>query len=234
MSAAADYSSHYDPDCDFDRWYSTFTARRLVARIPLAARILELGSATGAITQAIAAPGRSIVCVERAAAYVALARQRALPGVTLHHSTIEAFDDPVPFDCILAINVLHELPDQAAALRRIARLLAPGGRVHVTLPNPHSLHRLSALGAGLIDDPGALSDRGRSLHTLRLQAADAVAEAMRQAGLQEVWREAIMPKPLPNGLMAMLSDELIEAWDALSPHLPGHGALTYFGFTHAE
>jgi SAM-dependent methyltransferase len=214
MSAAADYSSHYDPDCDFDRWYSTFTARRLVARIPLAARILELGSATGAITQAIAAPGRSIVCVERAAAYVALARQRALPGVTLHHSTIEAFDDPVPFDCILAINVLHELPDQAAALRRIARLLAPGGR--------------------LIDDPGALSDRGRSLHTLRLQAADAVAEAMRQAGLQEVWREAIMPKPLPNGLMAMLSDELIEAWDALSPHLPGHGALTYFGFTHAE
>ena len=47
-------------------------------------------------------------------------------------------------------------------------------------------------------------------------------------------KQAIMPKPLPNGLMAMLSDELIEAWDALSPHLPGHGALTYFGFAHAE
>ncbi len=233
MSASAGYAAHYDPDQDFDRWYTTITARRLAARIPAACRILELGSATGAITQALAAPGREIVCVERAATYLAIARQRALPGVALHHTSIEAFDDPGRFDHILAIHVLHELPDRAAVLGRLVRLLSPGGTLHVTLPNPASLHRLSARGAGMIDDLCALSSRGRRLHTVQLQHAAAVTAEMAAHGLIEVWREAILVKPLPNAAMALVSDALIEAWAALAPTLPDHGALTYFGFAHA-
>ena len=230
---APDYSGDYDPDADFDRWYTALTARLITPKLGPADRILELGSATGALTQRLVGQQRRITCVERSPAYVARARARGLPGVGLCECAIEEFVPPGQFDHILAINVLHEIPGRAALLDRIRAMLAPQGRLHVTLPNPESLHRLSALGAGLIDDLCAPSLRGQRFQTIALQFADDAAAEMARHGLAERSRQGVLVKPLPNAVMERLSDPLIEAWNDLAQHLPGNAAMTYFTFAHA-
>lgn len=231
MKASADYAQEYDPEEDFDRWYTILAARRIAPMLAPGTSILELGSATGAMTSRLAGQGRQITCIERSAVYVARARTRGLPGVAVHHATV---GDPLPasgpFDDILAINLLHELPDAGATLRPLLPALAPGGRLHVTLPNPHSLHRLAAVATGLLAEPCELSDRGRRLHTLRLQRAEDFVRDMADLGLREIHREGLLVKPLPNAAMAALSDLMIEAWDALARDLPDHGAMTWFVF----
>lgn len=228
-----DYSAAYDPDTDFDRWYTALTARLVAPQLGPADHILELGSATGALTQHLVGNQRHITCIERAPAYAARAQDRRLPNVEIHTQTIEAFATTTRFDHILAINVLHEIPARGPILDRIRTMLAPQGRLHVTLPNPNSLHRLSALGAGLIDDLRALSPRGHQFQTLALQFPEDTAAEMAQHGLVERARQGILVKPLPNEAMQRLSDPLIEAWHALAQNLPDNAAMTYFTFAHA-
>jgi len=59
---------------------------------------------------------------------------------------------PKSFDFVMAIGVLHHLPDTERALRRIARFARPGGRVHVYLywQPERTSHRLILNGVELL------------------------------------------------------------------------------------
>jgi 2-polyprenyl-3-methyl-5-hydroxy-6-metoxy-1,4-benzoquinol methylase len=225
-----DYSHAYDPDLDFDRWYTILSARRIAKNLSPNDRLLEVGSATGLLTRELAGHSRRIVCVERSASFVERARARALPGICIEHSTIEAFQSSETFDHVLAINVLHEVEDQRAIVKRLVRFLKPQGLLHVTLPNPHSLHRLSAFGCGMIADLCELSARGQRYETRKLQYADEFVTLMAQHQLVETQRQPVLLKPLPNAAMEQLSHEIIEAYDTLSASLPDLGAMTYLVF----
>lgn len=83
---------------------------------------------------------------------VELARRGAVSGVELAEQSLEAargrdlgpvlpgsLDEPLPFgdgafDLAVALDVLEHVADDAAALRELARVLAPGGRLLVTVP----------------------------------------------------------------------------------------------------
>ena len=229
-----DYSGQYDPDLDFDRWYTLLTARRIERFLGRTDVVLELGSATGLLTQALARHDRRFVCVERSPDYVTRATARNLSGVTLVNDRIETFDSCLSFDHVLAINVLHELPDQAGAIERMRTFMRPGTLLHVTLPNPASLHRASALGSGMIADLCEQSDRGRQFSTIRLQYADDFVSQLAGIRMVEIWREPVLAKPLPNQQMALLSDELIEAYDRLAYAIPDAAAMNYFVFRQAD
>ena len=230
----ADYSGQYDPDLDFDRWYTVLTGRRIERFLGTEDVILELGSATGLLTQGLVRHKRRFVCIERSADYVTRAAARRLSGVVLKNDHIESFESDLKFDHILAINVLHELADQAGAIQRIRSFMQPGTLLHVTLPNPDSLHRASAFGSGMISNLCQQSERGRQFDTIRLQHADEFVSQMARVQLVEVWREPVLAKPLPNRDMARLSDELIEAYDKLAYAIPEAAALNYFVFRRAD
>lgn len=227
-----DYTEIYDPETDFDRWYTVLTARRIAPCLQAGQNVLEIGSATGLLTQALLERQCRIVCIERSHDYAMRARGKNMPDVEIHEQTVESFVPDRMFDHILAINILHEIPDFLSVVGKLRACLASGGELHVTLPNPFSLHRLSARGAGMIDQLDAPSDRGQSYGTLRLLTPDSLADILKTLNLKEVRREAILVKPLPNSGMAVLSDEIIEAYQELAQDMPDNGALTYQVFTH--
>lgn len=231
--APVDYTAIYDPETDFDRWYSILSARRIIPFIQAGQNVLEVGSATGLLTQMLTEKQCRLVCIERSHEYADQARAKNLPNVEIHEQSVEDFTPDRMFNHILIINVLHEIPDAMAVIRTLRSCLAQDGQLHVTLPNPSSLHRLSAVGAGMIDRPDAPSERGRAYGTLRLLQPDDLVEIMSTFGLREMRREAIMVKPLPNSAMASLSDDMIEAYDMLAHDLPQNGAMTYQVFTYA-
>lgn len=227
----AGYSAVYDPDLDFDHRYTLATAERIAAWVTPRQRVLELGCATGAMGAELARGGACVVGVDRAQAYLERARARGIPGARFVAADLDApgWEDLAggPFDHVLACNLLHEVGDPEALLRRAGALLAPGGHLHLTLQNPHSIHRLVAVEMGLIDDERAISERGARYGTRGMWDADELAAMADRAGLRERERGGVMLKPLPNDMMASLPGDVLDGFARAARHLPGHCAINH-------
>ncbi len=117
---------------------------------PGARRILDLGCASGAVGSALKARGDvEVVGIERDPVYAADARRR-LDRVV--EADVEAFAADAGelgrFDCLIAADVLEHLVDPWRALRDYAKLLEPGCRAVISLPNVASWQTYWALARG--------------------------------------------------------------------------------------
>ena len=233
MAATADYSATYDPESDFDRHVTRLVTRRIAHWLRPGDELLEIGAATGLMTSMLVEHGVEVTAVERSPRYLALARRRALAHATFVHADAEDFEPGRRFNHVTATALLNELPDPAGFLRRCRGWLAPGGMLHVSLPNPRSIHRMVAREMGLIDDLHKLSDRGAWLATRQILDGEALAALGREAGLTCAHREPVLLKPLTNAQLAGLPDEVIDGLDAVARHFPEHGAVNYAVFVAA-
>jgi ubiquinone/menaquinone biosynthesis C-methylase UbiE len=126
-------------------------------------RILEVGPGTGYYTLDVAdwvGPDGSVEILdlqqEMLDHTMRRAAERGTQNITptLADATRMPYDD-ASFDAAFLVTVLGEVPDQDAALRELARVLKPGGRLVVgeLLGDPHyvtlSSMRLRAAAAGL-------------------------------------------------------------------------------------
>jgi SAM-dependent methyltransferase len=107
-------------------------AVRLRSWLPAgSADVLDLGCGTGSLALLAAEQGHRVTAVDRSVRMVALAREK-LAGTGSGVLVGDAVRPPVApagFDAVLVRHVLWALPDPAAALRKWARLLRPGGRL---------------------------------------------------------------------------------------------------------
>lgn len=229
-SGSHDYTATYDPDTDFDAWYTRATATLIAPRLRAGQKVLELGCATGLMTSLLAPTGVTIVGIERSAAYLARARARAVPKGTFVQAEMSEFDTPERFDHVLATNLLHEFDDPSWLLRRIHRWLAPGGLLHATLPNPSSIHRLAALAEGMISDPLVLSDRAVFYGTRRVWAAVSIRELAMAQGFEVVATGGVTLKPYPNAVMAQLPAPLLDGLVRAAALVPEYAAMHYTAF----
>jgi ubiquinone/menaquinone biosynthesis C-methylase UbiE len=126
-------------------------------------RVLEVGPGTGYYTLDLAewaGPDGSVEILdiqqEMLDHTMARAAERDIPNInpTLADATKMPYEDS-SFDAAVLVTVLGEVPDQDAALRELARVLKPGGRLVVgeLLGDPHYVAhralRLRVAGAGL-------------------------------------------------------------------------------------
>jgi ubiquinone/menaquinone biosynthesis C-methylase UbiE len=118
-------------------------AEALVARMPAgvgSARVLDLGCGSGASTQALldaweaagrSASGLSVTGVDASEGMVAQARAKAWrPGVELVVADAVAYLREQPdasVDGVLGAYLLRNVPDRAALVAEVARVLRPGG-----------------------------------------------------------------------------------------------------------
>jgi SAM-dependent methyltransferase len=110
------------------------------------ARVLEVGAGTGLILRRLAAVAEDAVGVDLSLGMASKARQRGL-GVLLATATELPFRDDT-FDLVCCFKVLAHVPDVEGALREMARVTRPGGRVLAELYNPMSLRYLAKRLAG--------------------------------------------------------------------------------------
>ncbi len=98
-----------------------------------AARILDAGCGSGRNMVELARRG-TVTGVELASQSLEAARERGV-GTVLPGSLDDplALDDDA-FDLAVALDVLEHVRDDEAALRELARVIAPGGRLLVTVP----------------------------------------------------------------------------------------------------
>lgn len=113
-----------------------------VLRPEMGSRILELGAGFGSVSRFL--PKREILTLtDPDDANVQLLQDsfRHNDLVQVQRLSIEEDADvPEPHDTVVCLNVLERIEDDAAALRRMADLLLPGGRLILQVPHHEWLH----------------------------------------------------------------------------------------------
>jgi len=112
-----------------------------------ARRVLDLGCSTGWLAAALKERGPvEVVGIEREPEYAAVARERCDRVVVGDVQQIPP--DLGRFDCLVAADVLEHLVDPWSALEGYARLLEPGCRAVISLPNANHWTTYAALARG--------------------------------------------------------------------------------------
>lgn len=107
---------------------------RLLGPLEPHSRVLDLGAGDGRLAGALARAGHRVTALEP------FRDVPALPGLTVLRAGVDDADLPESvFDAAVLWHVLEHLPEPLAALERVRRWLAPGGRVLVGVPNLESL-----------------------------------------------------------------------------------------------
>nr|WP_300147358.1 methyltransferase domain-containing protein [Propionicimonas sp.] len=107
-------------------------------------RLLDVGTGAGAVAAAAVARGCAVTAVDPAADMLELAAVAA-PTASLVRASLPGLPFPDgAFDLVSANFVVNHVPDPRAAVSELARVLAPGGRLGVSVwpDDPTPLRRL--------------------------------------------------------------------------------------------
>jgi 2-polyprenyl-3-methyl-5-hydroxy-6-metoxy-1,4-benzoquinol methylase len=132
--------------------------------------------------------------------------------VTTHCAAVEGFEAPEPFDFAVFSFVLEHVPDPVAALRALTRLVRPGGRIAIAVPNFEALNRRLGLELGMVSRLDYFQEKDRLVGHRRLYSVDRLRADVAQAGrLREVAMHGLLLKPLSKAQMESWKPELLEA-----------------------
>jgi SAM-dependent methyltransferase len=144
---------HYP--ADYDPWLRSDSLLEKLASIPADVRatlppygpirrkaggaLLDVGCGRGDLASRFARAGWRSYGLDNSAAAVASARS---VGVDAHEGTLETAPwDDASFDLIIMNHSLEHMPDPVEQLKRVRRLLRPGGQLVVAVPNWQSWQR---------------------------------------------------------------------------------------------
>jgi trans-aconitate 2-methyltransferase len=125
----------------------TRPVRDLLAAVPATAArsVVDIGCGPANSTELLAArfPDAAVTGLDSSANMIEAARER-LPRISFELADIETWNNPGPFDVILANAVLQWVPNHATLLPKLLAKLAPGGSLAIQMPDnlDEPAHRL--------------------------------------------------------------------------------------------
>jgi SAM-dependent methyltransferase len=106
--------------------------------------LLEVGSGVGVMSRYLVERGGPLLLTDHHPAYLAHLRRRFSAAPQVEFQLLDLVRPPYavarPVDTIVCLNVLEHLEDDAAVLDGFYRLLPPGGRVVLQVPNHPALY----------------------------------------------------------------------------------------------
>lgn len=136
----------------YDRFFDPPDPARLLEtlNLPTAGRLLDIGGGTGRVAVQLAPYVDQVVLLDETAAMLQQAQTKGLccPAVAQAERLPFAGNS---FERVLVVDALHHFAHQRQALREMARVLRPGGRLVVEEPDLRRLPvKLVALGEKLM------------------------------------------------------------------------------------
>jgi SAM-dependent methyltransferase len=176
-------------------------------------RVLDVGCATGALSEALVERGAQVVGIDLNERFLERARARLGDRATFHRADLAQPLEMLragSFDLVAASLVLHYLRDWTVPLREFARVLRPGGAL--ILSTHHPTQDLALVGAeGSYFDTLLLADtwrKGGQAYTMHFyhRPLSAIVDALRDAG----FRIDRIPEPRPDPVAFAARPALLE------------------------
>lgn len=177
---------------------------------------LEVGCANGMMTKFLSTSFWELHVVDAVEAYVQEAMLYAHGGTV---SLFEEFEPEEEWDTIVMAHFLEHVEDPVAILNHASKMLAPGGRVIVVVPNADSIHRRLGVEMGLLNKRTDLNTQDRMLGHRRVYTMEAL-----RADAAEIFdivaSGGIFLKPFSFAQMEGLSDEVMRGLYQVGQDLP--------------
>ncbi|WP_322964831.1 methyltransferase [Sphingomonas fuzhouensis] len=220
IARAFDAAAAYDRHAVVQRQVADWLAGAIVAAAPPAPRVLEVGCGTGFLTQAtrprLIRPDWLMTDIAPAMLARGLAGQPGARGRVMDGESPD-LPDEAPFDLIVSSLAVQWFADLEGGLRRLAAVLAPGGRMMVTtlvegtFAAWHDAHRAEGFAAGSPGYPSADALAAMAWPGLRLtlrrfeQRHDSAADFMRALRAIGAGTPRDGHRPVPPGAMRRIA-----------------------------
>lgn len=142
-------------------------------------RVLDLGSATGGNTQYISSMNHDVTSVEYSEIGVQIQKNKGIPVVQA-----DARDLPFPestFDIVICLDVLEHITEDYLAASEICRVLKPGGRFLISVP----------------EDPKLWSEHDVAVNHVRRYSTPMLLDLVSNSGMrsQHIWSTLVFLRP---------------------------------------
>lgn len=159
---------------------------------------LQVGCAHGDQTSLLLERFPDLTVLEPTRAFIDLTRRKVGGAVRFVEGLVETFETDARFDTILFSHVLEHVDDPRFCLRKLAGLLAPGGRLLVVVPNAEAPSRRIAVKMGVLPELEALSADDLTAGHRRVYRLETLRREIEAAGLSVAAKGGIFFKPLAN------------------------------------
>ena len=226
VSRLEDVAGWYDSREDFDYHLIKYGARTLLGHAA-GPSVLEMGCSSGVMTEELVKHFADVEVVDGSATYVEAVRQLVGGQAVFHVALFEDFTPARRFHEIVLASVLEHVVDPAALARRAAGWLAPGGALHVIVPNAGALNRRLGKAMGMLARLDELHERDHRLGHRRVYGRAALEADLARAGLRVTHCEGIFLKPLSNAQMKGWSPDLLDGLYEVGKELPDYCSQIY-------
>lgn len=214
-----------NPEEEFD-YFTKRLHREVIAPWLLGDRVLEMGCATGELTSLMSPLAREYDVVEGSERNIEATRKR-VPRARFFQSLWEDFEPSDTYSDILLVCGLEHVERPVDTIRRALEWLAPGGRMHVVVPNAGSIHRGVGVEMGILETRTSLSESDVRIGHRRVYDIDSLITDIRSAGLEPMHWQGVFFKVVSNRQMLGWDWALIRALHLVGQRLPSHCSEVY-------
>lgn len=224
-------ASQYD-ESPFDSAMRGYMLRSLFPWLR-SGRALQVGCFHGDFTVELAKSYEDLTVVDATKEFLEHTRSRVGRPVKCHLGLFEEYESSERYDAIFLVHILEHVTEPVPFLDKARRLLGPGGRVYVIVPNGSAASRRIAVKMRVLPTLDALSEADRKHGHRRVYFFDTLQNDVVGAGLSVVGCGGIFFKPLANfqfdGLMGgkYISAAFMEGCYRLGAELPELCASLY-------
>jgi SAM-dependent methyltransferase len=216
-----------DPGWSSDYYLLRYRRRLVIPRVR-GPRVLELGCAEGGMTRELVKHFPELIAVDGSPALIEKARHEiSAANATFVCSLLEDFQPAGQFNSIVAACVLEHIEHVPSVLRRAREWLAPGGIVHITVPNAGALNRRIGQKLGMLTRLVDLHERDRRQGHFRVYSLPTLTTDIESAGLHVTFVSGNFLKPLSDAQMSGWDEKLLDAFFAVGLDFPDLCAEIY-------
>lgn len=209
-----------DPTKGLDGLVTIYIFNTIVDKL-IGREILELGCRGGRMTGLLASVCEHLDVVDGSKTYLERAKESVWANnVDYHWTLFENFEPLQNYTDIVIVGALDHVDGPVAFLSKLAGMLAPGGAIHIIVPNALSMHRRIGVKMGLLSAHGELNDRDKWVGRLRVYGPSTLRRDIDGAGLTVTAYEGIFLKPLATGQISSLGQEMLDAMFEVGRELP--------------
>lgn len=171
------------------------------AGVASGSRVLDVATGPGFVAEAALARGAQVTAVDQSAAMVAIARHR-LPDLEVRQAAVEQLGLPdAAYDAVVGGFVLNHLARPERGVAELVRVLAPGGRLALSVWDVPAANRGMGLVGEVVTEVGIRGAVPPGPDSVRFADEVAFREVLEDAGLLDVrveratWTVDVEPGP---------------------------------------